>query len=89
MWRKTLDDEMLTSRAPRAEPDKSDRVATPSTTSAVPTPTTVPDPKALAAELAATTDPEKRRVLLARIQERLGNQDAERIVRSVRQAEEK
>jgi hypothetical protein len=85
MQRKIIDDEMLITHRPPDPKDMSERVG-PAEIAAV---ASEMDPKSLAARLAATTDSEERKRLIADIQERLGNKEAERIVESVRKAEEK
>ncbi len=85
MERKALDDEMLITHKPPDPKGMSERVASPEVALAA----HEADPRSLAARLAATTDPEERKRLIADIQQRLGNQEAERIVASVRKAGEK
>ncbi|MCP4662011.1 MAG: hypothetical protein GY856_41945 [bacterium] len=83
--RKIEDDEMLVTHPPAESKEKSERAATEDTAAVE----RQADPKVLAARLAAATDPDQRKKLIAEIQERLGNREAERIIRTVRQSGER
>ncbi len=81
--RKIEADEMLITHPPAEERDKSERAGA-EEEAAVERQVA---PSVLAARLAAAVDPDERKRVIAEIQQRLGNQEAERIIRTVRQPE--
>ena len=81
--RKIEDDEMLVTHKP-SEPEKAERE-----TSQEPQQASVETSATeLAARLAAASDPDERKELIRQIQERLGNREAERIIKTVKKTEE-
>ena len=82
--RKIEDDEMLITHKPGEPKDMSERTGSEETAAVE----REVEPNVLAARLAATTDADERAKLIAEIQQRLGNQEAERIIRTIRKSEE-
>jgi hypothetical protein len=82
--RKDKDDEMLVTHKPAESKEMSERTGTDERAAAE----REVDPNVLVARLAATVDPAERAKLMAEIQVRLGNQEAERIIRSIQVAGE-
>lgn len=83
MPRRLFDDEMLVAHQPAEGKGLSERVTPAEVTHLAPE----VDSKDFAARLAVTTDPEERKRLIAQIQERLGNQEAARLIERVRKGE--
>lgn len=82
--RKIEDDEMLITHKPAEPKDMSERAGSEQPAAAQ----RDVDPSVLAARLVATTDPDERKKLIADLQASVGNQEAERIIRTVRKSEE-